>query len=64
MFWFFKKNKYKNDGVFINNGNGTVTVAYSKYDFLKKGDVISFGVLCETLVHYKMALITNEYMEG
>lgn len=63
MFGFVKKDRYKNDGVFLNNGNGTLVVLYSKYKFFKKGDVIKFNVLCEYIIHYKRVLITNETLE-
>lgn len=55
----FKKNKVVNDGVFINLGNGSFKVAYSKYNILKENDIIDFNVLSKSLCFYKKALITN-----
>lgn len=60
---FIKRNRLKNDGVFLNRDDGCIVVLYSKYSFFKKGDVISFTVLCEALSYYKRALITNEILE-
>lgn len=58
-----KKNKYIHDGIFINNADGTYTVYYSKYSFLKKGDILTDGCFRDALHCYKFAFVTNDLKE-
>lgn len=61
---FFKskdKKRYCNDGIFINNGDGTFTVFYSKYFFLKKGDLLNYDCFRDVLHCYESVLITSNY---
>lgn len=63
MFVFGKGGSLKNDGIFLNKGDGSFVVLYSKYNFFKKGDVLSFNTLSSSLSYYKRVLITNEVLE-
>ena len=56
---FLSKNIVQHDGVLLNNENETYTVLYSKYSFLKAGDVISYSCLRDVIPLYKKLLITT-----
>ena len=52
--------KVRNDGIFINNGDGTYSVFYSKPSFFKVGEVISYEVMRKALPLYKCAIVTDK----
>ena len=60
IFRFNKTKKIRNDGVFINNGDGSLTVVYSKYDLFKEGDIVKWDILNKSLIRYKSVFIMDK----
>lgn len=63
FFRFKNREKILNDGIFLSNMDGTYEVLYSKYSFLKKGDVISYGVYIEVLPLYKCVMVSPQQID-
>lgn len=62
MIKLHKRTKIKHDGIFLNKGDGTIEVLYSKYNFLKKGELIDFETFSDKIGYYKKILVTDEYL--